>query len=110
MVSGICRLSAIRGISHTSQIGFKSAFLPPIIIFNQWSPYQLDVQLDDLPSDFREIAETIGLDPALKLVQARGGEGVYIPKFEKVCRAATCQCTQLTGLILPSFLDLFHFI
>lgn len=48
----------------------------------------LDIQLSDLPPDFREIAETIGLDPALELVQARGGEAVYIPKVEKVCRAA----------------------
>lgn len=49
---------------------------------------QYDIQLDDLPPDFRDIADTIGLDPALKLVQARGGEGVYVPKVDKVCRAA----------------------
>lgn len=49
---------------------------------------QYDIQLDDLPPDFRDIAETIGLDPALKLVKARGGEGVYVPKVEKVYRAA----------------------
>jgi Mor family transcriptional regulator len=34
------------------------------------------------------LAETIGLGPALQLVQARGGEGVYVPKAENVCRAA----------------------
>ena len=49
---------------------------------------QYDIQIDDLPPDFREIADTIGLGPALKLVAARGGEGIYIPKVEKVCRAA----------------------
>jgi len=47
-----------------------------------------DIQIDDLPPDFRDVAETIGLEPALKLVQARGGEGVYVPKADKVCRAA----------------------
>jgi Mor family transcriptional regulator len=49
---------------------------------------KFDIKMDDLPPDFREIAETIGLDPALKLVQVRGGEGIYIPKAEKVRRAA----------------------
>ena len=47
-----------------------------------------DIQLGDLPPDYREVAETIGLEPALRLVQARGGEGVYVPKADKVCRAA----------------------
>ena len=49
---------------------------------------QYNIQLTDLPPDFRDIAETIGMEPALKLVQARGGEGIYVPKAEKVCRAA----------------------
>ena len=49
---------------------------------------QYNIQIDDLPPDFRDIAETIGMEPALKLVQARGGEGIYIPKADKVCRAA----------------------
>ena len=49
---------------------------------------QYTIQLTDLPPDFRDIAETIGIEPALKLVQARGGEGIYIPKADKVCRAA----------------------
>ena len=49
---------------------------------------QFDIQIDDLNPDFREVAETIGLEPALKLVQARGGEAVWIPRLEKICRAA----------------------
>ena len=44
---------------------------------------QYHIQLDDLPPDFREIAETIGLEPTLKLVQARSGEGIYVPKVGK---------------------------
>ena len=47
-----------------------------------------EIRIEDLPPDFREIAESIGLDPALRLVQARGGEGIYVPKAEKICRAA----------------------
>ncbi len=47
-----------------------------------------DVRMDDLPPDYKDVAETIGLEPALKLVQARGGEGVYVPKVEKICRQA----------------------
>jgi len=49
---------------------------------------KLDIKIDDLPPDFREIAEAIGLDPAIKLVQIRGGEAIYVPKVEKVYRAA----------------------
>ena len=49
---------------------------------------QYNIQLDDLPPDFRDIAETIGLEPTLKLVEARSGEGIYVPKVDKVCRAA----------------------
>ena len=49
---------------------------------------QYNIQLDDFPPDFQDIAETIGLEPTLKLVEARSGEGIYVPKVDKVCRAA----------------------
>jgi Mor family transcriptional regulator len=49
---------------------------------------QYDIKIDDLPPEFREIAEHIGLEPALRLVEIRAGEGVYVPKPEKICRAA----------------------
>lgn len=48
---------------------------------------QYNIQLDDLPPDFRNIAETIGLEPTLKLVEARGGDGLYVPTVATVCRA-----------------------
>ncbi|MFH1984139.1 MAG: Mor transcription activator family protein [Pseudomonadota bacterium] len=47
-----------------------------------------DIRIEDLPPDFREVAEAIGLDPALRLVEARGGEALYVPKLDKVARLA----------------------
>lgn len=47
-----------------------------------------NIKIDDLPPDFREIAEVIGLEAALLLVSVRGGEAVYIPKGDKVARLA----------------------
>ena len=49
---------------------------------------QYNIQFEDLPEDFQEIAEAIGFEATLKLVKVRGGEGLYIPKVEKVYRAA----------------------
>lgn len=49
---------------------------------------ELDIRIEDLPPEYREIADEIGLAPALKLVRIRGGEGIYVPKMEKVSRAA----------------------
>ena len=47
-----------------------------------------DIRIEDLPPDFKEIAEAIGLSATLQLVAARGGEGVYVPKAEKIARKA----------------------
>lgn len=47
-----------------------------------------NIQPDDLPPEFREVADAIGMDAAMKLVRIRGGEGLYIPKAEKIARAA----------------------
>ena len=42
-----------------------------------------DVQLDELKGGAREIAEVIGVMPALRLMeQYGGGSGTYIPKLE----------------------------
>lgn len=43
-----------------------------------------DVKRDDLPLEFRRLADEIGLEAALELVRLHGGEGIYIPKVEKV--------------------------
>jgi Mor family transcriptional regulator len=50
--------------------------------------HQYNIQFEDLPEDFQEIAQAIGFEATLKLVKVRGGEGLYIPKVEKVYRAA----------------------
>ena len=47
-----------------------------------------DIRIDDLPPEYREIAEHIGLGPAIALAQIRGGEGVYVPRLESLQRAA----------------------
>lgn len=49
---------------------------------------EYDIRPGDLPPEYREIAEAIGMDAALTLVRIRGGEGIYVPKFEKISRAA----------------------
>jgi len=46
------------------------------------------IEFEDLPADFQELAETIGFEVTVKLIETRGGEGLYIPKPEKVLRAA----------------------
>ena len=47
-----------------------------------------DIKIEDLPPEFRSIAEEIGLSAALRLVDLRGGDGIYIPKADQICRAA----------------------
>lgn len=46
------------------------------------------VEIEDLPDDFREIAEMIGLDAALDLVRSAGGSQIYVPKAETITRGA----------------------
>ncbi|WP_027358413.1 Mor transcription activator family protein [Desulforegula conservatrix] len=45
-----------------------------------------ELSLDDLPGEFREIAEIVGLDGALKLVELCGGSQIYIPKMDSITR------------------------
>lgn len=47
-----------------------------------------DIQLDDLPEEWRQIAELIGLDDTLRLIEARQGEPIHCPKLQSVQRAA----------------------
>ncbi len=44
------------------------------------------IRNDDFPSDFRQVAQCIGLDSAIKLIEAFSGVQVYIPKYESVMR------------------------
>lgn len=46
------------------------------------------IQFEDLPPDFQDLAAEICFEATVKLIESRGGEGLYIPKPEKVLRAA----------------------
>ena len=47
-----------------------------------------EIRMEDLPPDLQELAEIIGFETTLKLIEDRSGEGLYIPKIEKIYRAA----------------------
>lgn len=47
-----------------------------------------DIKMEDLPVNFRDIAEAIGLENALILVRMCGGQSTYIPKMDACERAA----------------------
>jgi Mor family transcriptional regulator len=49
---------------------------------------QYDIQIEDLPDAFREIAQIVGIDAALALVKICGGEEIYVPKAERIARSA----------------------
>ena len=48
----------------------------------------LDILPDDIPGQYREVAEILGLDAALRLARECGGESIYIPKIENIFRNA----------------------
>ncbi len=48
-----------------------------------------DIQIEDLPEEFREVAERIGLKAALDLVHGFQGCQLYVPKLETLARKHT---------------------
>lgn len=44
------------------------------------------VRLSDIPEEYRDIAEVLGLDAFLTLVRLCGGQSLYIPKPESLER------------------------
>lgn len=44
------------------------------------------VRVEDIPLEYRDIAETIGLAAFLRLTQLCGGQNLYIPKPESMER------------------------
>ncbi len=46
------------------------------------------VTIEDIPEEYRDIAETVGLDAYLKLSVLCGGQNLYIPKREALERQA----------------------
>ena len=49
-------------------------------------PELYQITSNDLPGDFREIAQLIGLGPTMKLLKQFGGAQLYVPKHESVTR------------------------
>ena len=47
-----------------------------------------DITMEDLPEELRDIAESIGIDDVIRLLKVRGGESVYMHKFETIIRNA----------------------
>lgn len=44
------------------------------------------IQFEDVPEEFRDVAESLGLEAFLKLVSLCGGQDLYIPKRESLER------------------------
>ena len=51
-------------------------------------PDALDINIDDLPDDCRQIAEIIGLEGLLALSAQMGGERIHIPLPDRLATAA----------------------
>lgn len=47
-----------------------------------------DIRIDDIPDGFRDVVDVIGLDNALRLVDAVGGSPLYVPTTKEVSRGA----------------------
>ena len=45
-----------------------------------------DIKLEDLPEEFRDVAERIGMQAALELVSWFQGCQLYVPKMETITR------------------------
>lgn len=44
------------------------------------------IEFEDIPEEFRDVAESLGLEAFLKLVALCGGQDLYIPKRESLER------------------------
>lgn len=47
-------------------------------------PYE--ILLEDIPEDYRDIVETIGMKAFIQLTQLCGGQDLYIPRLESLER------------------------
>ena len=45
-----------------------------------------EIRLDDIPGEYRDIAEKLGLDVFLSLSELCGGQDLYVPKIESLRR------------------------
>lgn len=63
-----------------------------------------DITLSDLPARYREIAEVIGLIPALELVARWGGRKIYVPtKSRLIGSALHASAPELASLLSLHF-------
>ncbi len=65
-----------------------------------------EIQLNDLPEEFRAVAERIGLKAALDLVDGFAGCQLYVPKPETLARnlfIAGCTMISRPAAILSSW-------
>jgi len=45
-----------------------------------------DIRFEDIPLEYRDIAETIGMEAFLCLIHLCGGQNLYLPKMETLER------------------------
>ncbi|MDD3164993.1 MAG: Mor transcription activator family protein [Oscillospiraceae bacterium] len=48
----------------------------------------MEITLNDIAEEYRDIAEVIGLEAFRQLTQLCGGQNLYIPKFESILRGS----------------------
>ena len=49
----------------------------------------LEIKLEDIPENVRDIAEAIGMEAFIKLAKLCGGQtGIYIPKYSNILKGA----------------------
>lgn len=49
----------------------------------------LEIKLEDIPENVRDIAEAIGMEAFIKLAKFCGGQrGIYIPKYSNIIKGA----------------------
>lgn len=46
------------------------------------------IEFEDIEIEYRDIAEVVGLDCFMKLACLCGGQNIYIPKSDTLCRSA----------------------
>ena len=67
----------IRGAANTAQSCMKRS-----------KNLSLDIRMEDIALEYRDIAELLGVESFLGLVRLCGGQNIYIPKMESVIRAS----------------------
>ena len=57
------------------------------------------IRLEDIPPEYRDIAETLGMDSFLQLVHLCGGEYLYLPKMASLERTGRDReiCARFNG-------------